>query len=140
MAKRNDDHPGKETQVRWDPGSEVYADIVRLDSFLPELSNLSWIKCDIEGAELFAFQGATETLDRHHPSVICEINPWFLDGFDVTLKELIGLFQQRGYELYSYTKGGDGGRLEQVALDEVVEDNYVFIHPSRKDAFASLLN
>ena len=139
MARRDDDREGKQEQVRWDRGSEVWAEVVRLDSVLPEVANLSWIKCDIEGAELFAFRGATDIIDRHHPSVICEINPWFLDGFGVTLEELVGLFRQRGYELYRYDTSSERRRLEPVSLDQVVEDNYVFIHPSRADAFASLL-
>src|SRR5207248_1572951 len=93
------------------------------------------IKCDTEGAEFMVFEGASALLDKFLPTVILEINPWFLDGFGVSLGELLGLFQRRGYEMFSYKEGG-AGRLQPVNPYEVVEDNYVFIHPRYKDRFS----
>jgi FkbM family methyltransferase len=139
ISGRNDDHEGKEKQVRWNSTREIEGEVVALDEFLPHLSNLSLIKCDIEGAELLAFRGAEKIIDEFHPSVICEINPWFLDGFGLQLEDLIQFFFQKEYALYLYTN--DGVReLRQVAdLSNIVEDNYVFIHPQRLSRFALLL-
>jgi FkbM family methyltransferase len=135
IGLRNDDHPGREQQVRWSATTRVLCDVVRLDDFLPELSDLSFIKCDIEGAELFAFRGAAKTISRHLPSVICEINPWFLDGFGIDVEALTAFFFDKGYGLYRYVDG----RLTPQSSSDVVEDNYVFLHPSRIHAFAPLL-
>jgi FkbM family methyltransferase len=139
IGGRNDDRAGKEVQVRWASTRDVTAEVVALDEFLPPLERLTLVKCDIEGAELFAFRGAERTIERHLPSVICEINPWYLEGFGVRLEELTGFFFEKGYELYHYRNDEGRGRLRPVTTDEVVEDNYAFIHPTRRERFAALL-
>jgi len=137
IGSRNDQRPGAETQVRWNRTTRVDCDVVALDAFLPPLKNVSLIKSDIEGAELLAFRGAAGIIDQHRPTVICEINPWFLDGFGLRLDDLVGLFTDRGYRLYRYTPEK---RLQRIdALTQIVEDNYVFIHPSRMAPFEPLL-
>jgi len=139
IGGRDDDRAGKEVQVRWASTRDVTAEVVALDEFLPPVERLALIKCDVEGAELFAFRGAERTIDTHLPSVICEINPWYLEGFGVRLAELTGFFFGKGYELYHYRNDGGRGRLLRVGPDEVVEDNYAFIHPTRRERFAELL-
>lgn len=138
VGGRDDDREGKDEQVRWAATRDVRGEVVALDEFLPDIERLALIKCDIEGAELFAFRGAERLIDRHLPSVICEINPWYLEGFGVRLEELTGFFLEKGYGLYRYSNDGGRGRLRPVAPGEVVEDNYAFIHPSRRERFAPL--
>ncbi len=139
IAQRNDDRDGKETQVRWKETKEVWCETIALDEFLPPLKDLSLIKCDIEGAELFAFRGGQKIIEQHYPSVICEINPWYLEGFGIRLEELTQFFFMLGYSLYRYETVADQKWLRLTQVEEVVEDNYVFIHPSRRDRFVSLL-
>jgi len=140
ISARNDSHEGWETQVRWDQTTEVECEVVRLDDHLPELRELSLIKCDVEGAELLAFRGARQLIDEHHPSVICEINPWYLTGFGIQLHELTDFFLTRDYELFRYGEIGSQPRLQPISLDDVVEDNYLFLHRSRRDRFSALLD
>lgn len=139
IGDRNDDRDGKEDQVKWDSTQRVNAEIVRLDDFLPDIENLSLIKADIEGAELFAFRGASELISTNLPSVICEINPWFLKGYDIELSELTDFFFDLGYDIYFYGNKSGGYSLEQVKIEDIVEDNYVFIHPSKLSRFSHLL-
>ncbi|MDT7780437.1 MAG: hypothetical protein QOC99_2949 [Acidobacteriota bacterium] len=139
IGGRNDEREGREGQVRWATTRDVTAEVVALDEFLPRVERLSLIKCDIEGAELLAFRGAVRLIGEHLPTVICEINPWFLEGFGIRLEELLGFFEERGYRLYHYRHEEGRGRLREVAAAEVVEDNYVFIHPSRRERFAALV-
>lgn len=136
---RRDDREGKEEQVRWAGTREVVCEVVGLDEFLPEIEELSLIKCDIEGAELFAFRGAKHLITKHLPSVICEINPWFLEGFEIRLDELLQFFFTQGYSIYHYRKQQGSGSLNLVDIQDVVEDNYIFIHPNRLKRFHSLL-
>lgn len=140
IGGRRDDRKGKETQVRWAGTSEVICDVIRLDDFLPAIDELSLIKCDIEGAELQAFRGATKLIAKHLPTVICEINPWFLEGFGIRLDELIGFFTDQGYGLYHYRMQNGDRMLYQVHIEDVVEDNYIFIHPERLSRFSSILD
>lgn len=137
-ASRNDDRPGKETQVRWSSTRSVKAEVVALDTYLPDVPTISLIKCDIEGAEPLAFRGARKLLDRHLPTIICEINPWYLEGFGLKLEvDLLDPLYARGYELFHYD---DSQRvLVPKTPGQIIEDNYVFIHPSRRHRLAKLL-
>jgi len=58
--------PGKETRA-------VTIETVRLDDYLPDVAP-RLIKLDIEGAEPLAIAGMTETLRRHRPAFIVELN------------------------------------------------------------------
>jgi hypothetical protein len=78
-------------------------------------------------------------ISEHLPSVICEINPWFLDGFGIRLEELTDFFFGKGYGLYHYCVKDGSGFLRAVEVKDIVEDNYVFIHPERLSRFAVLL-
>lgn len=139
LGERNDARPGKEQHARYDKNQEVTCEVVALDSFLPPDADVSLFKCDIEGAELLAFRGATRLIERCTPTVICEINPWFLEGFGVRLSSLLEFFFGRGYSLYRYQGERGSERLCQVAPSEVVEDNYLFLHPSRASRLSSKL-
>ena len=139
IGGRRDDRDGKEQQVRWAGTTEVTCEVVSLDEFLPDLAELSLIKCDIEGAELLAFRGAKEMIAKHLPSVICEINPWFLEGFGIRLEELTDFFFDLGFRLYHYRPEDGRGALFPVQIEDVVEDNYIFIHPQRVSRFSSIL-
>jgi FkbM family methyltransferase len=137
IGTRDDDQPGKETQVRWTATREVKAAVVRLDDFLPPLADVSFLKIDVEGAETFAFRGATKLLDKHVPTIVCEINPFFFKGFGLTVDDLIQPLLARGYDLYHYDD--NLRKLVGVKPANVVEDNYVFVHARRRDRLAALL-
>lgn len=139
LAGRNDERVGKDEQVRWASTRDVVSAVVKLDDFLPAVERLALIKCDVEGAELFAFRGAERMINRHFPSVICEINPWYLEGFGVRLEELTTFFTAKDYKIYHYRNDEGRGRLRPVEASQLVEDNYVLIHPSRSDRFAALM-
>lgn len=139
IGGRRDDREGKEEQVRWAGTRQVECEVVALDEFLPKIENLSLIKCDVEGAELLAFRGASKLIASQLPSVICEINPWFLEGFGIRLDELLKFFSDQGYHLYHYRRSEGRPLLSLVEMKDVVEDNYVFIHPSRLERFTSIL-
>ena len=136
---RNDDREGKEGQVRWTSVREERGRVVALDDYLPaDLGPVTLLKCDIEGAEPLALRGARRLLDRDLPTVICEINPWYLEGFGLQLEaDLLEPFFARGYELYFYEHRTR--RLEPRRPDQVVEDNYVLVHPSRRHRLAGFL-
>jgi FkbM family methyltransferase len=136
IGGRKEDRPGKETQVRWKQTREVSAEVIRLDDFLPPLADLTFIKADVEGAELFAFRGAQETLAKYLPTVLCEINPWYLEGFGATVHDLVTFFFDKGYKLYHY----ENQKLTTVPESAVVEDNYVFVHPSRAHRLKSVID
>jgi FkbM family methyltransferase len=139
IGQRNNERGGKEQHLPFERTRGMWCDVVALDSFLPVPTELSFMKCDVEGAELLVMRGAENLINRFCPTVLCEINPWFLEGFGIRLKELVGFFIDKGYQLYSYEVVGGHGRLRSTFLDEIVEQNYLFVHPRRRDRLASFL-
>ena len=140
LAQRNNEREGKTTHFPFQKTEEIQCEVVALDRFLPSTRNLSFIKCDIEGAELLAFRGAQKIISQHRPTVLCEINPWFLEGFGFRLQELLDFFFSRDYRLFRYEKKKERGGLNVTAPEDVVEDNYLFLHPSREERFRPLFS
>ena len=91
MGTRNDAREGQQEHVGFSASKEVDCDVIVIDDYLPNLTEVSLIKCDIEGAGLFALRGAAKAIDRNHPTVICEINPWFLDGFGLSVARTLSI-------------------------------------------------
>ena len=139
ISGRNEDHPGKETQVRWGATQDVDARVVVLDDEIGEQPQLTLIKCDIEGAEPLAFLGAKKLITATLPTVIVEINLWYLEGFGFKLSDLLDPFKALGYELFHIQETPNGIRLMNIVPEIVVEDNYILIHPSRLERFQELL-
>ncbi len=139
IGSRNNERAGKERHCRYSGTREVWGEVIVLDELLPRVSALSFIKSDTEGADLLALRGAEKLIERHHPSVLCEINPWFLAGFGIRTEEIIEFFSGKNYRMYRYERHRGGGLLKPVDVDDVTEANYVFIHPERADRFAPLL-
>lgn len=136
MAGRRDQRPGKEIHARFDQTKNVECDVVALDEFLPRLERVSLLKCDIEGADLFAMRGARRLLEEHKPVVVIEITPWFLEGFGLTVGDVYGFFEGLGYRCYRYD---DGGRLVPTPASSIVEDNWVFVHPDNAARVRAIL-
>jgi FkbM family methyltransferase len=53
----------------------AFAQSVVLDEALVALPRLDMVKMDIEGHEPLAFEGFSQTLARHHPTLLVEFNP-----------------------------------------------------------------
>jgi len=130
---RNDARPGKEIHARFDKTKTIRAQVVAIDEVLPDIERLTLLKCDIEGADLFAMRGAARTIERHKPVVVIEITPWFLEGFGLKVSDVTDFFDAFGYGCYHFD---DDGRLTPASKDTIVEDNWVFVHPDRHDRLA----
>ncbi len=133
---RNDARPGKERHARFDRTKVIKAKVVTIDETLAGIGPLQLLKCDIEGADLFAMRGAARTLERHKPVVVIEITPWFLEGFGLKVADVTGFFEGLGYRCYHYD---DDGRLTPTGSDSIVEDNWVFVHPDNQARFGDAL-
>jgi FkbM family methyltransferase len=126
---RNDARLGKEQHARFDRTKAITAKVVTIDETLAGIESLQLLKCDIEGADLFAMRGAVRTLEKHKPVVVIEITPWFLEGFGLKVADVTGFFECLGYRCYHYD---DDGRLTPTAPESIVEDNWVFVHPDNQ--------
>ncbi|MEQ9454784.1 MAG: FkbM family methyltransferase [Phycisphaeraceae bacterium] len=65
------------------------------------LSRVDLIKLDIEGAELAAIRGASETLQRFQPELLVEFNEKSLNAQGATAADLWSQIESHGYEIGS---------------------------------------
>lgn len=131
---RNDERPGKAARINYETKT-IDCDVVNLDTWLEGKTNVTLLKCDIEGADLFAMRGATKLLSTEHPTVIIEIAPWYLEGFGLTVRDITTFFDGLGYQCYRYVDG----KLHPATAETIEEDNWVFLHPSRRSRYAKIL-
>jgi FkbM family methyltransferase len=136
FAARADDRAGREQHVRWEREQLVRCPVVRLDD-VGIGGEVSFLKCDIEGGELLALRGARHLLEAHHPTIVAEVNPWFLEGFGQRVEDLTGFLGELGYESFHLDEAAR--QLRPVAAADMVEDNYVFVAPAHRDRLAGWL-
>lgn len=101
--------------------------VERLDEFVSanEL-HVDFIKCDVEGAELFAFQGAKETLQRDKPIVFTEMLRKWATKFNYHPNEILALFTSMGYRCFV---AQDNNLREFFEMNEsTIETNFFFLH------------
>ena len=105
--------------------------VTTLDAFAARegIRRVALIKCDIEGAELFAMRGAVGLLAQR-PIVICEIGRGLLrERYDISADDLVALFAERG--LAAWTWDPVGVRLLPADLSAGHDGNYVFAPKER---------
>ena len=108
----------------------VTCHVERLDDFASANNlHVDFIKCDVEGAELFAFQGAVETLKRDKPIVFTEMLRKWAAKFDYHPNEIFELFTSLGYRSF-YAEGATLVELSEMT-DETVETNFFFLHSEK---------
>lgn len=88
-----------------------------------------FIKCDVEGAELFVFQGAIETLKKDKPVVFTEMLRKWSAKFNYHPNDIIDLFSGLGYQCY--TIENDSFKKFSRVDEHTTETNYLFIHPDK---------
>ena len=100
-----------------------------LDSLLkdyPRLLKTKLIKCDVEGYELYVFQGAIQILRTARPFVILEVGHFEKHGYSV--KELYDFFMEKQYSCFAMV---DDNMLSETDSsmnhEKAISDNRVLI-------------
>lgn len=132
ISTRDDQHGDISSQVRWSKTVTYSSSIDKLDSFLPNNlhSKVSLIKLDIEGAEYLALLGASSILKQSLPSIVIEINPWFLEGFGFDINVLLSLLLDMGYLMFKFDVSRNK-LMPTTSSSSIIESNYIFLHPER---------
>lgn len=117
----------------------VKCDIRKLDDFVAEenISNIDFIKIDVEGAELFALRGGAESIKQYKPIIFCEMLRKWAKKFDYHPNDIIELLKNIGYSCYAI-KENTLGYISQVTED-TMETNFLFLDES-KERHKSLLD
>ncbi len=127
LRGRNNDLEGREKFHGFQQHQLVECEVVTIDSFLPQIRDLGFVKLDIEGAEYFALQGMRKTLEIHRPVVLIEVCKFFLKGFGITEQQMLQLIDDLKYDLYIF----DGAKLLPKGKSFEEDRNYILLPRGR---------
>lgn len=116
--------------------SEVVS-MATIDNFClsARVPRVDFIKCDIEGAELLAYKGGRQVIERDHPHVLSEVDEGNLNRYGQSPKELEEFFTAKGYKIAVFQEG------VLKPLEHLKENrNYLFIHGSQWDKIIKRFN
>ena len=89
--------------------------------------HVDFIKADVEGAELFVFQGGLRTIAESKPVIFAEMLRKHAGTFQYCPNDIIKLLSTLGYQCY-VCRGE--GLVRFLRMDEqTAETNFVFLHP-----------
>lgn len=98
---------------------------------LPQNSSVDFIKCDVEGNELFVFQGACSILQQYKPILLVELLRKWCAPFGYHPNEVLRLMFDIGYNAFGVTANGALASIESID-DATAETNFFFVHPKSK--------
>lgn len=87
------------------------------------LTRLDFVKCDIEGAELRMLCGGQQTIERHRPTLLIEIEDRHTRKYGHRADAVVEWLRRRDYR--PYTLGGR--KLRAVDVVDERARNYVFL-------------
>jgi FkbM family methyltransferase len=109
---------------------EVRCSVIRLDDYCQaNKDRADFIKCDVEGAELFVFQGAESYLVTDTPVVFTEMLRKWCAKYGYHPNDIIDFFGRLGFVCYIPKKKG----LVRcnIVTDDTKETNFLFLHQTK---------
>jgi len=117
---------------------EISCKVIKLDNFIDNNDvQVDFIKCDVEGAELFVFQGGVQAISKYKPVVFTEMLRKWSAKFNYHPNKIIGLFSGIGYKCF--TAHNDKLIQFHSMNDETVETNFFFLHSVKHEKLIELL-
>jgi FkbM family methyltransferase len=106
-------------------------DSITFDDYVTEnkLSQIDFVKCDVEGAELFVFQGAMKSLEKFKPIVFTELLRKWAAKFGYHPNDIMSIFHSLGYSAY-YVNEEKLHFIEKVD-ENTVNTNFFFLHKEK---------
>ncbi len=110
----------------------VACEVRKLDGFVANtltLERLDFIKCDVEGAELFVFRGGIETIKRYKPIIFAEMLRKWAAKFNYHPNQMISFLKELGYRCFVIN---NRQLKEFFGMDEnTIETNFFFLHKEK---------
>jgi FkbM family methyltransferase len=97
----------QEPSIEW-PKQETIVETIDLDSYLRErqIERVDFMKIDVEGGELQAFQGARHLLTSIRPILICEVLDWVTTPWGYPAREIVDYLAAEDYEWFDFQNDG----------------------------------
>jgi FkbM family methyltransferase len=110
---------------------EVTCCVKSMDNYFKNnKTRIDFIKCDVEGAELFVFQGGIKTIEKYKPIVFAEMLRKWSSKFGYHPNDLINLFLTIKYECFFIKEGGYLEKIVEVN-ETTFETNFFFLHSEK---------
>ncbi len=107
---------------------KISVEMRRMDEWASEhnVDKVDFIKCDVEGSELFVYEGGRALIERSKPIIFSEMLRKWTAKFNYTPNDIILFMKELGYGCYVI----NNGRLKECKkVDQTtVETNYFFLH------------
>jgi FkbM family methyltransferase len=95
---------------------------ITIDQLCASLTNLHFIKIDVNGADFEILNGGYETLKRFRPSILIEFSPGMIEPKDFS--RTLEILEEQSYNL-SFFRGHSVGALEPMNR-RMLEETYAF--------------
>ena len=110
---------------------KVECNVKKIDDFVKEnnIDRIDFIKCDVEGSELFVYEGGLESIKEFKPIIFSEILRKWSAKFKYNPNDIIDMFREIGYECFVIQ---DNKLRKFFKVDEdTIETNYFFLHKDK---------
>jgi FkbM family methyltransferase len=105
-------------------GSEDSFETISVDDYCAAMSrNLGVVMLDIEGAELFALQGAANTIAKDKPAIVFELHRDYVDWSDGLINTpIVAFLAQSGYEVFAVRDFNGNQEMHDLCIELVPVD------------------
>ena len=137
IAGRNNNSKEMEDYYVFKNHQQIECEVVKLDDFLmPQLNELSFVKIDIEGAEIFALKGMIKIIEKFKPVFLIEVQPLFLKGFEIDANDFYNFIRnEMQYSIYYY----DQQKEKLIPANSFHDNNFILIHNEKVTDFTRLI-
>lgn len=94
------------SSMRSSEGKRVRVDAVALDAVIPDTLPVSFVKIDVEGAEMKVLKGMEKIIQRDGPVMVIEISDSWLRELGSSSAEVFDFLFKHNYELYEIQERG----------------------------------
>lgn len=108
----------------------VKCKLQKLDDFIKKSRvEINFIKCDVEGAELFVFKGGIKAIEKNKPIIFVEMLRKWTAKFNYNPNDTIALLKNIGYECYAV----DNNELVELQrmTEQTIQTNFFFLHKEK---------
>ncbi|MBA65597.1 MAG: hypothetical protein CMG55_07345 [Candidatus Marinimicrobia bacterium] len=99
----------------------IESEIIKLDDL--NYKNVSFIKVDVEGAELMVLKGSLNTIKKFKPIIMIEIEDRWIESYNIKRENINSFFIDLKYEIYCYFNG----KLKKCDINFTKSNNFIFI-------------